>query len=226
VVDRGFGDDRSVSDLPWASVFDPSSNTRALSAIQAEGFRAASQLVDRFVRAVEGGGGGLGNGVSPPSTGMFGIDGTQDLERFVRSWWGMFGQLLLGSTRGVTPATRTLASLTLRETDASGQVHLEVTKPASAEAEVWLHNNSFDDLCAVRLRCGELLSHSGFSIGTAAVRLEPQLVTMPARSSRGVRVCVDVTDDTRADVYRGTLLVDAHPDLWLPVVLTVRASAS
>src|ERR1700739_63056 len=47
-VDRGDGDG-NINELPWASVFDPAANARALSAIHAEGFRAASELVDRFV---------------------------------------------------------------------------------------------------------------------------------------------------------------------------------
>jgi hypothetical protein len=48
-------DDGSIADLPWASVFDPAANVRALSAIQARGFRAASEVVDRFVRITERG---------------------------------------------------------------------------------------------------------------------------------------------------------------------------
>ena len=48
-------DDGSIADLPWASVFDPAANARALSAIQARGFRAASEVVDRFVRITERG---------------------------------------------------------------------------------------------------------------------------------------------------------------------------
>lgn len=53
MTDRGFNGDGTIDDLPWASVFDPAANARALSAIQAEGFRAASRIVNRFVRAVE-----------------------------------------------------------------------------------------------------------------------------------------------------------------------------
>lgn len=53
MTSRGIDDDGTIDDLPWASVFDPAANARALSAIQAEGFRAASRIVDRFVRAVE-----------------------------------------------------------------------------------------------------------------------------------------------------------------------------
>ena len=41
------------STSPWASVFESAAIARALSAIQAEGFRAASRIVDGFVRAVE-----------------------------------------------------------------------------------------------------------------------------------------------------------------------------
>jgi hypothetical protein len=52
LTNRGFRDDGTIDDLPWASVFDAAANARALSAIQAEGFRAASRIVDQFVRAV------------------------------------------------------------------------------------------------------------------------------------------------------------------------------
>ena len=47
---------------------------------------------------------------------------------------------------------------------------------------------------------------------------------MPARSSRGAVVSVEVSDDVPRGVYRGTVLVDGHPDLWLPVVLTMQTA--
>src|SRR5271165_3921496 len=46
-------DDGNVSDIPWASVFDPALNIRALSEIQARGFRAATEIVNRFVRMAD-----------------------------------------------------------------------------------------------------------------------------------------------------------------------------
>jgi len=46
---------------------------------------------------------------------------------------------------------------------------------------------------------------------------------MPARSSRGVCVEVDVAEVLPAGVYRGTLLAHGHPDVWLPVLLDVPA---
>ena len=41
---RGMSDDGSNANLPWASVFDPAANARALSAIQAEGFAQPASL--------------------------------------------------------------------------------------------------------------------------------------------------------------------------------------
>ena len=52
-MNGGVTDDGTISDLPWAAVFDPVANARALSAIQARGFSAAAQLVDRFVQIAE-----------------------------------------------------------------------------------------------------------------------------------------------------------------------------
>ena len=44
------GDNGNFADLFFASILDPEANVRRLTAIQAEGFRAASELVDRFVK--------------------------------------------------------------------------------------------------------------------------------------------------------------------------------
>ena len=47
--DREIGDNGNFADLFFASILDPEANVRRLTAIQAEGFRAASELVDRFL---------------------------------------------------------------------------------------------------------------------------------------------------------------------------------
>ena len=106
-VDKpGVHDDGTIDDLPWASVFDPAANARALSAIQAEGFRAASRIVDRFVRAVESNS-GRETAVPPSDTqvtngnaavnGNGAVDGIKEFERLTRAWWSMTGQFLLRS---------------------------------------------------------------------------------------------------------------------------------
>ncbi|MGB6514361.1 MAG: hypothetical protein WBF57_15505, partial [Mycobacterium sp.] len=106
--------------------------------------------------------------------------------------------------------------------DAKRAVNLEAPVGGSANSEVWLHNRGPDDRGDVRLRCSDLLSHEGKVIGADAVRIDTAVVPMPARSSRGVAVTIDIAPEIRPGVYRGTLLATGHPDLWLPVMLTVR----
>lgn len=224
---RGSGENGKLSDVPWASVFDPSANIRALSAIQAEGFRAASELVDRFVGiAVLG----VNGGDRPPETPAAGIPnepsasmfGGLDFEQLMKSWWSVTGQFLLGSARTGGLPTSVGASFDLTKADGKGRLELDVASPGRTVTEVWLHNSGPDDLGVVRLHCSDLLAHDGCLVPLSAIRIDPNPVPMPQRSSRGVDVNVDVGDDVRPGVYRGNLLADGHPDLWLPMVLTIR----
>ena len=91
-----------------ASVFDPANNMRALGEIQARGFRAATELVDRFVRmnsrdcekSTTPTESGAEQGETPkPAT-------TLDPERLVATWQGIVGQLAQ-SLRGVQNPTQT-----------------------------------------------------------------------------------------------------------------------
>ena len=100
------------------------------------------------------------------------------------------------------------------------------SEPGAVSTEVWLHNRGADDLGKVRLRCSDLLAHDGALIESALVRFEPDTVAMVARCSRGVTVEIDVPDDTAAGNYRGTMLADGYPDIWLPVVLSVLPRSS
>jgi hypothetical protein len=221
LTDRGFNDDGTIDDLPWASVFDPAANARALSAIQSEGFRAASRIVNRFVRAVEP------KGVAPESDADAGDggapgDGIQEFERLTRAWWSMAGQFLLRSLPATAKAGSEPVSLDVGGSGTTRGVNFDVAVGESASREIWLHNRGSDDRGDVRLHASELLSHDGSVIAAAAVRIDTEVVPMPARSSRGVIVTVDVAPDVRPGVYRGTVLASGNPDLWLPVTLTVR----
>ena len=229
-MDRGTGDG-SINDLPWASVFDPAANARALSAIQAEGFRAASEIVDRFARIATTGLNGKDRSTTSaaPLTNDQRADlfGATDIEPLIRSWWVMIGQFLLGSAPQVPdPVTADGASLDFSSDKASGRLDLGATAPGVATAGVWLHNRGADDLGRVRLRCSDLLANDGCVISSDAVTLDPAVVPMPTRSSRGIDVKIEVPQGVRSGIYRGTLLVEGHPELWLPVVMTVRSSVS
>lgn len=226
MTNRAFGDDGTIDDLPWASVFDPAANARALSAIQAEGFRAASRIVDRFVRAV----GSDSEEATAPSGDAatngagVGVPGLQDLEGLTRAWWSAVGQLLLRSMPGTAQSDAHPVSLDVNDSNSNGAVNVEAAGGGSAGTEVWLHNRGPDDRPDVRLRCSDLLSHDGNVIRADAVLIDAAVVAMPRRSSRGVAITVNVASEVLPGVYRGTLLASGHPDLWLPVVLTVRLS--
>jgi hypothetical protein len=230
-VSRGFGDDGNITDLPWASVFDPAANARALNAIQAQGFRAASKLVDRFIGAA----GVNGNGAEATSTGSAsdtadengtGRRNNPDIERLMTIWWSMVGQFLVGSARLANLPFAGPATLEFGRAGGNGTVELHADAPGRASTEVWLHNNGLDHLGEIRLRCSDLLAHEGDMVPSATVYCDPNPVPMPRRSSRGVEIGVDVSGDVRPGVYRGNLLADGHPDVWLPVVLTVRLRGS
>lgn len=231
-------DQGSIGDLPWASVFDPAANARALSAIQAEGFRAASRIVDRFVRAVGPDGDGQaattpsgagvpnGNAAVDPSgaagANSAALAGMQQFERLTRAWWSMVGQFLLRSMPVPARAGGDAVGFDMNNPDSTGTLNLEVTVGGSAGTEVWLHNRGPDDLADVGLRCSDLLSHQGNVICADAVLIDTAVVPMPRRSSRGVAITINVAPQVRPGIYRGTLLASGHPDLWLPVALTVR----
>jgi hypothetical protein len=225
-MERGAG---SMGDVPWASVFDPSANARALSAIQAEGFRAASELVDRFVRSA-GGGAGASGGAAGPAAQLSveqreSVTGALDLEPLMRSWFAMVGQYLMGADHTVGSVVDG-AALDLADASSSGALALAITLPGMATAEVWVHNRSGLDLGDITLRCSELMADSGNVIRSDEIRLDPEVVAMPARCSRGVIFEVKVSQDISPGLYRGNLLVQEHAELCLPVTMRVRASLS
>lgn len=214
-------DDGSIADLPWAAAFDPAANARVLSSVQARGFRAATEVVNRFVRMAEEGlnGGDAASGGSAVTAG-------RDVDRVVSAWQKVADQLMRSLSGTAQAAQADDARLDLANASSSGQLVLAAEQPGAVSTEVWLHNGGAADMGKVRLRCSDLLSHDGAVISSAVVRFEPDVVPMFARSSRGVTVAVDVGDDVVPGCYRGTLLADGHADVWLPIALTVRFSGA
>lgn len=219
----GAGDEGAISDVPWALIFDPAINVRALGEIQARGFRAAADLVDRFVNLADNNPRGVsetdGNGSAHGERN--GDSRRPDVEQLLDSWKGIIGQVA-GSLRGGGSRQRIdVAALDIVTSHASGQVDVRASEPGVVSAEVWLHNGGPTDRGTIVMRCGDLLSHDGRILSSAQVRFNPESVPMPARCSRGVAVEITVGQDVAPGRYHGTLLVDGHPDVWLPVLLTV-----
>jgi hypothetical protein len=219
-MNGGVTDDGSISDLPWASVFDPVANARALSAIQARGFSAATQLVDRFIKIAES----SANGAAPKAVADPNKATDNDVDLILTTWWSLLGQLLR-TMPGATALRGDGPTFDLGGETASGGIHLDAEGPGYAIGEVWLHNGAAHDIESVRLRCGDLLAHDGAKVSCDAVRFAPEKFPLPGRSSRAVSLQVDVTPDIAPGFYRGTLLAEGYPELWLPVTLTLGAPA-
>ncbi len=226
------GDDGNVSDIPWASVFDPALNIRALGEIQARGFRAATEIVNRFVRMADTKSvtDPVDHNQAPspdPAADPRGdrVPSPPDVDQVLQLWQRLAAQTL-ESLRGVAQPHGGTARLDVEHATSSGAVSLVASESGAVSTEVWLHNRGADDLGKVRLRCSDLLAHDGALIESALVRFEPDTVPMVARCSRGVTVEIDVPDDTAAGNYRGTMLADGYPDIWLPVVLSVLPRSS
>lgn len=219
---RQMDEDASIADLPWASVFDPAANIRALSAIQARGFRAATEVVDRFVRMAARGFEDS-RGESGAQAGDRGDAGYPEADELLASWQTMVGQLgrsIMSATAG--PG----AGVDLVAKSVDGEVRLAAGGSGVVAVEVWLHNRGPTEIGDVSLRVGDLLTHDGAVFPAAALQFEPGVVTMPARCSRGVVLQATVSSEHRPGRYRGTILAEGHADVWLPLVLDIDTPVS
>ena len=175
-MDRGTGDG-SINDLPWASVFDPAANARALSAIQAEGFRAASEIVDRFARIATTGLNGKDRSTTSaaPLTNDQRADlfGATDIDPLLRSWWVMIGQFLLGLC---SPRSRSgfggRGQPRFSNGEAEGRLDLGPRRRVPRRPRYGCTTGAQTDLGQIRLRCSDLLAHDGSVISSDAVRVE------------------------------------------------------
>jgi hypothetical protein len=232
VPEREIGDNGNFADLFFASILDPEANVRRLTAIQAEGFRAASELVDRFVQmASPKSTNGVGAGKQSPADSSRGDNNGDNaegavIEPLLKSWMSFTDGFLRGSTRLADETHSGPAKLDLEKVEAQGSLELESGSPGCARGEVWLHNRGLGNLGEVRLRCSELLAHDGHVISSAAIQFDPEPVPMPGRSSRGVAVKVLVDQEVPPARYCGTLMAEGFPDLTIPVVVTVRPAGS
>lgn len=229
-ADEATGAAGNAADLPWASVFDPAVNVRALGEIQTRGFRAATELVDRFVRSADRMTGdatpqrsATSRRTAENSSVTSAPGATADLDKMIGTWQGMVGQWA-GQVRAATTPAPEHAGVDLVRAEAAGNVVLTATEPGAVVNELWLHNGGGEDLGKVRLRCSNLMAHDGTILSSDLVRFEPDSVPMPARCSRGVTIHIDVADDVPAGNYRGTLLADGYPDVWLPLTLVVSSA--
>ena len=201
----------------WAALLDPVQGARALGEIQRRGLRAAGELVDRLITAVDGDavepetptGGGAGPAPGSPSVEL------------VRVWLDLV-QRGLGLVSGAPGASPTgVATADLGAGTTTGTVRIRLDVRGRGATEVWLHNGTAEPIDGLALHCGELRAADGGTLPATALRFDPpELDELPARSSRGIVVEADAAA-TASGTYRGVILLAGAPDVWLPLEVTV-----
>jgi hypothetical protein len=229
--------DEGSEGLPWASVFDPVANARALEQIQRRGLRAAGELVDRLVSVVDGDpgrarpadAGADGGNRDGAASGYTAADGSDPLG----VWVDLVTQTLQAMARLSVPEPGPGAQPTggpvwvdVLSGRGSGAFELMAGPTASATGELWLHNPSAHAVGPLRLHVGELRSPDGQSLPPGALRLDPESVgELPPRSSRGVSACFvapDAADPPPSGRYRGLLQADGADAVAVPLELVIR----
>lgn len=184
-------------------LFDPVAGMRAMAEIQAEGLRAAGEVLDRML------------GAEPPVQPSRG--GRDEYAALVDAW----AEFL---RRGVSVLTSSgPAGVSI---DGDGPAAVVRAAVGAEPVEVWLHNRTGAATGPLTLRCGPLSDAGGRVLEGVAVRFDPASIdALPARSSRGVHVAAGVEGSApppRAGVYRGVIQAEGVPAVWLPLEITVR----
>jgi|tagenome__1003787_1003787.scaffolds.fasta_scaffold19665580_1 hypothetical protein len=190
--------------------FDPIAGMRAVADIQAEGLRAAGELLERVLGSEPDGGGARER---PPA---------DDYGALAAAWAEMFRRFAAAMTLPGQPDAITVA---IDTAGVGPQVRLVLRGPDDIESgvtEIWLHNGTFGAVGPVALSCGQLCDSDGEVLGGAGVQFEPrQVPLLPARSSRAVVVSLVASRPLRAGTYRGTIQASGAPKLWLPFEVTI-----
>jgi hypothetical protein len=189
--------------------FDPIAGMRAVADIQAEGLRAAGELLERVL------------GSEPDGGGPRARTPVDDYGALAAVWTELFRRFAEAMTLPGRPDAVTVA---IDTPGAGPQVRLVLRGPDDTDSgvtEIWLHNGTFSAAGPVALSCGELCDSDG-EVLAAGVQFEPRQVPLvPARSSRAVVVSLVASGPLRAGTYRGTIQAGGAPDLWLPFEVTI-----
>lgn len=194
-------------------LFDPVAGMRAVADIQAEGLRAASELLERVLEPDHRTRAERSPAPSPSAE--------RDYAGLVDAWVELLQRVSAGLAPAGDPGRVTIS---LDSDTVSPPVRLVLQGPeqvGATEGEVWLHNGTATAVGPLSLRCGAL-SAAGGEVLDAKVGFDPQEVSqLPPRSSRGIVISVLAAGEPRPGIYRGTIQAEGAPALWLPLEVAV-----
>jgi hypothetical protein len=195
-------------------LFDPVSGMRAMADIQAEGLRAASELLERVLEPDHRASSEVSSSPSRSSE--------RDYAGLVDTWVELLQRVSAGLA---SPGEAGRVTIPLDSAGVGPPVRLVLEgrdRAGATAGEVWLHNGTSAAVGPLALRCGAL-SDAGGELLDARVGFDPaELGPLPPRSSRGVLISVLAAATPRPGVYRGTIQAEGAPALWLPIEVTVR----
>jgi hypothetical protein len=187
--------------------FDPVTGMRAVADIQAEGFRAAGELIERMVRS------------EPDGPGPRPSSAAGDWTALVDAWTDLLQRTVAGLARPGKPGEVTVA---VGSSGAGPELRLELPRQGEPGVEVWLYNGSFSDVGPLALHCGPLSDPEGNLLDGVQVRFDPaEVPLLPGRSSRAVRVSLATAGSPRRGIYRGAIQARGAPGLWLPFEVAI-----
>jgi hypothetical protein len=178
--------------------------------IQADGLRAASDLLERM----------LASNLDGPETSR--QSPARDYVALVDAW----AQVLQRIAAGLAAAPVASGAVTIPVDSSVGgpPVRVVLERPERAQsttAEIWLHNGTSSSVGPLVLCCGALTAAGG-DVLDARVGFDPDaILVLPPRSSRGVVFSITASGRPDPGIYRGTIQADGAPMLWLPVEVAV-----
>ena len=199
-------------------LFDTAGLWKLLSDVQQLGFETASTLIDQFRDIAErsmpttpgGEQGAAARGEGPSGSRL--RDSVQrmtdaSVEMMMASWEALSSVMTVPSRGGGDRRGETVEVVELPKT-APG---------ATASATSWLHNDGSETVSGIELRAGDLVTPDGATIGADSVSFNPKTVdSLAPRSSRPIRIMVDVPKKATAGIYHGVVLA---PPLAGPVLV-------
>ncbi len=189
-----------------ASLFDPVAGMRAMADIQAEGLRAASELLDRVLRS------------EPPRPAARTRSRAGGYTALVDAWTDLLRRTVAGLAQPGDPGAVTVPV----DWNGVGPTVRLTLNGSDAATEVWLHNGTRSAVGPLTLRCGPLSDSDGSVLDGADVCFEPREVELlPPRSSRAVEVSLAANGERPSGTFRGAIQAHGAPGLWLPFEVAV-----
>jgi hypothetical protein len=184
---------------------------RAMADVQAEGLRAAGELLERMLRGDRG---APGRGDPAPQSSY---------TKLVDAWAELLQRIAAGLAQ---PHEREGVTVALDSNRLGPPVRLSLVDPEGAAAgssvEIWLHNGTLSAIGPLSMRAGPLTDVDGARLDGAEVGFEPgEVERLPPRSSRAVRVSLAAAGSPRPGTYRGTIQADGAPQLWVPLEVAI-----